>query len=104
MPASKRLLPKMDDIIRLADIIDEVTIEKVKWSCVLAQSILDHPDSPLAERRSSPTDEELVGRASEIAHSAPRGSELTYFLDEDSCEYETFVAILRDAAQGGMKE
>jgi hypothetical protein len=45
-----------------------------------------------------PTDKELVDCAREIAKQAKYGSELPYFLDKDSCEYETFVAILRAVA------
>lgn len=65
-------------------------------------AIPEHSGCPILAAGQS-TDEELAGRARKIAEEAPHGSELVYFLDEDSCEYETFVAILRNVS-GGVSE
>ena len=44
-----------------------------------------------------PTDSTLTGIAMQQFHEAPRGTELAYFLDEDSDERTPLVAALRAA-------
>jgi hypothetical protein len=46
-----------------------------------------------------PTDEELIAAARKAVDTYPRGSELPYFLYEDSSEYEPMLLALRAAAR-----
>jgi hypothetical protein len=50
----------------------------------------------------APTDEELMAAARKAVDTYPRGSELPYFLSEDSCEYEPMLLALRAAARWSM--
>ena len=50
----------------------------------------------------APTDEEMITAAREAVDTYPRGSELPYFLNEDSCEYEPMLLALRAAARWSM--
>ena len=49
----------------------------------------------------APTDEELMAAARKAVDTYPRGSELPYFLHEDSSEYEPMLLALRSAACWG---
>jgi hypothetical protein len=50
----------------------------------------------------APTDEEMITAARKAVDTYPRGSELPYFLNEDSCEYEPMLLALRAAARWNM--
>ena len=61
------------------------------------------PDSSPANQPElvAPTDEELMAAARKAVDTYPRGSELPYFLNEDSSEYEPMLLALRAAARWG---
>ena len=50
----------------------------------------------------APTDEEMITAARKAVDTYPRGSELPYFLSEDSCEYEPMLLALRAVARWSM--
>ena len=49
-----------------------------------------------------PTDEELMAAARKAVDTYSRVSELPYFLNEDSCEYEPMLLALRAVARWSM--
>lgn len=59
-------------------------------------------NAALAQPEPAPTDEELMAAARKAVDAYPRGSELPYFLSEDSCEYEPMLLALRAAARWSM--
>jgi len=59
--------------------------------CQRARAALDQPEPE------APTDEELMAAARKAVDTYPRGSELSYFLHEDSSEYEPMLLALRAA-------
>jgi hypothetical protein len=50
----------------------------------------------------APTDEELIAAARKAVDTYLRVSELPYFLNEDSCEYEPMLLALHAAARWSM--
>ena len=76
----------------LCDLHREMVAESTARSARAALETLPEP---------APTDDELVAEARKAVDTYPRGSELSYFLHEDSCEYEPMLMALRTAACWG---
>ena len=69
------------------------------WKC---REIFDRARAALAQPEPAPTDEELIAAARKAVDTYLRVSELPYFLNEDSCEYEPMLLALHAAARWSM--
>jgi len=109
--------PLLEKVARMADCIDQRTVGEIMAISDQAAAWLEAnpPGQPIAiEPRGcptpgacscvepvAPTDEKLMAAARKAVDTYPRGSELPYFLYEDSSEYEPMLLALRAAARWG---